>query len=107
MTMDGKAQLIKPIGDKIVLEFVKRPKEQIYQDVDEDGKQTEKTQTIIVTRAVIDDFGPDYKGGLKKGDWVLFEGTNILQVDLENRKEGEISTYGICDESSIWGVYQE
>jgi len=107
MTMDGKAKLIKPLGDKIVLEFVKKPKEQIYQDVDENGKQTEKTQTIIVTRAIVETLGPDYKGGLKKGDWVLFEGANVLQVDLENKKEGEVSTYGICGEDSIWGVYQE
>jgi hypothetical protein len=111
MTMDGRAKTIKPLLDQVVLEFVGVPQVKVTPAVEEGGEPVE--QTFIVTRAIVREMGPylledDEDPGFKIGDWVVFDGANVMAIDIEDPKEeGKILRYGICGRNQVLGIYIE
>ncbi len=107
MTMDGRAKGIKPLLDQIVLEFIGVPETRVIPAAEEGGEDTE--QTFIKTRAIIKAIGSGItEPGFVIGDWVVFDGSKVVAIDLEDpTEEGKILKYGICPLSAIFGVYEE
>lgn len=108
MVMDARAKTIKPLLDQVVLEFIGIPETIMQPGLEEGDAPVE--QTFIKTRAIIRELGPDLteKNGVKVGDWVLFDGANVMAVDIEDyQNEGVVLKFGICGVKDVLGIYEE
>lgn len=106
--MDNTAKDLLPVGNSIVLLFETIPVEVELQEEDEkSGNMKTVTQTQIHHRAKIHAIGDEYEGTLKKGDWVLFDGTDMISIDLESPNDKNVlRKFGICRPISILAVYK-
>ena len=111
MDMDGRAKTIKPLLDQVVIEFIGVPAKRMVPSEKEGEADTE--QTFIKTRAIIKEMGPllleeDLDPGFKIGDWVVFDGSEVTAIDIEDPdEEGKVLRFGICRNEAILGVYIE
>lgn len=116
--MDDTAKNIIPTGDRVLLRFeeIPQPQPEIPQEVLDAAAKGDQEANIPyvppVFRAYIDSVGPHVsmdEMGWKLGDWVVFNGADVMAIDLpvKGGEIGEVRRLGMTSPNSIWGVYEE